>query len=81
MLNFHPKQSNVPNTELDSNVGETEPFQQQGDWPGTICLLYIHYVTPGLLKNDHTSVRDLAATTLAVLPHFLIVSLDHIFSS
>jgi len=41
MLYFHSKQSNVPNIELHGNVGETEPFQQQSDWPGTICLLYI----------------------------------------
>lgn len=41
MLNFQPKQSNIPNIELDSNVREKEPFQRQNDWSGTISLLYI----------------------------------------
>lgn len=41
MLNFQPGQSNVPNTELDRNVRETEPFQQLSDWLATTCLVYI----------------------------------------
>lgn len=50
-----------------------------GQVPSACCISLQPYITPGPLKNDHTNMRDLAATTLAVFPHFFIASLDHIF--